>query len=120
MTPEEVEQRWAELSREVLTGMQEWRLQHPHSTLKEIEQATDERLGRLRARLVEDTAHRSTLREFADLPANERPRCPRCGAEVRARGWQERILQTHQGQALRLKRQYAVCTGCGAGLFPPG
>jgi len=120
MTPEQFEQRWGEVSREVIVGMKEWRLQHPHATLKEIEQATDERLGRLRARMVEDSAQSSTLREFADLPAQERPRCPQCGGVLQARGRQGRTLQTHQGQELRLERQYGVCIGCGAGLFPPG
>ena len=120
MTPEEFEQRWTELSREVITGMKEWRLQHPHATLNQIERATDERLGRLRARMVEDAAHSSGLREFADLAAGERPRCPQCGGELQAQGRRQRTLQTHQRQALRLERQYGVCTGCGAGLFPPG
>jgi hypothetical protein len=30
------DQRWRELSEEVLTGMKEWRLQHPWATLSEI------------------------------------------------------------------------------------
>ena len=31
--------KWQELAEEVMSGMKEWRLQHPKATLKEIEQA---------------------------------------------------------------------------------
>ena len=120
MTPNQCEQRWTDLSREVITGMAEWRQQHPQATLTQIEQALDERLGRLRARMLEDTAQSSTLAAFADLPLDQHPRCLECGGALRARGRQRRTLQTQQGQQLQLERHYAVCTGCGAGLFPPG
>ena len=36
--------RWHELAEDVLTGMKEWRLQHPKATLSEMERALDERL----------------------------------------------------------------------------
>ncbi len=47
---------WNNLAQEVMSGMKEWRLQHPKATLREIEVALDERLGRLRARMLEDVA----------------------------------------------------------------
>ena len=37
--------KWDELAEEVLSGMKEWRLQHPKATLREIEQALHERLA---------------------------------------------------------------------------
>ena len=40
------------LSDEILTGMHEWRLQHPDATLTEIEQALDQRWYQLRARML--------------------------------------------------------------------
>jgi hypothetical protein len=43
------DQHWRELSDEVISGMKEWRLQHPRATFREIEAAVDERLARLRA-----------------------------------------------------------------------
>ncbi len=43
---QEFERKWQKLSEEVLTGMKEWRDQHPKATLNEIEEALDERLGR--------------------------------------------------------------------------
>ena len=54
MTPEQCQQRWAELSRRVILGMADWRVQHPPARLKEIEPAGDQRLGEWRARMVEE------------------------------------------------------------------
>jgi len=34
--------QWRTLSEEVLSGMKEWRLQHPRATLSEMEAALDE------------------------------------------------------------------------------
>jgi hypothetical protein len=47
---------WEALSYDILTGMHEWRLQHPDATLNEIEQALDECWYRVRACLLEDLA----------------------------------------------------------------
>ena len=44
------EARWHEETEKVISGMQEWRLQHPEATFREIEQALDEQLGKMRAR----------------------------------------------------------------------
>ena len=40
--------QWDELAEEVLSGMKAWRLQHPKATLRQIEAALDERLGKMR------------------------------------------------------------------------
>jgi hypothetical protein len=115
------DRRWQELSLEVLTGMKEWRLQHPRATLKEIEVAIDERLGRLRARMLEDAALASAAADWEGAHAAERPKCPQCDHVLAARGVRgERRLQTHGGQELVLRREYGVCSACGAELFPPG
>jgi len=42
---------WQELALDVLTGMREWRQQHPKATFREIEAALDERMSRLRAQM---------------------------------------------------------------------
>ena len=44
--------QWEQLAEEVMSGMKEWRLQHPKASLREIERALDERLGKMRARMV--------------------------------------------------------------------
>lgn len=112
------DRQWRELSDAVLSGMKEWRVQHPRATLREIEVALDERLARLRARLLEDAALASTAANWeAEATA---PVCPECGTPLADRGEHTRELQTHGGQPLRLPRRYGVCPTCGGGLFPPG
>ena len=39
---DDFDSQWRELAEEVLTGMTEWRLQHPKARLSEIEQALDD------------------------------------------------------------------------------
>ena len=111
---------WQQLADAVMSGMKEWRLQHPKATLREIETALDERLGKMRARMLEDVALASAAADVSQTSEAERPRCPTCGAVLAARGQPIRELTTHFDQTLRLKRSYTVCPACGTGLFPPG
>lgn len=112
--------KWDELAEEVLSGMKEWRLQHPKATLREIEQALDERLGKMRARMLQDAALASTAADLRAAAEAERPVCPACGAPLTARGSGVRQLTTQHHQTLTLERSYGVCPQCGAGVFPPG
>lgn len=120
MDRDQFDQGWWPLAQEVLTGMKEWRLQHPTATLTEIEAALDERLGRLRAQMLEDAALASAAATWSGTGEDPPPRCPACGAPLQARGEHARALQTQAGQAITLTRCYATCSACGAGLFPPG
>ena len=106
------------LSDEILTGMREWRLQHPDATLTQIEQALDERWYRLRARMLEDLA---LHREAANWQATsaDRPTCPDCGRTLIRRGRQPRQLKTHAGHELSLTRSFGYCPACKKGHFPP-
>ncbi len=119
MEREQFDRRWWSLAQEVLTGMKEWRLQHPTATFSEIEAALDERLGRLRARMLEDAALASAATTWSPAGDEPRPPCPACGAPLQSRGEQTRQLQTQAGQAISLTRSYGTCPACGAGLFPP-
>ena len=111
------DQHWRELSEDVLSGMKEWRLQHPRATFREIEAAVDERLARLRARMLEDAALASAAAHWEAEAAP--PVCPQCGSRLEDRGDHPRELQTHGGQTLTLSRAYGVCPTCDGGLFPP-
>ncbi len=116
---EELDGRWHALTEEVIAGMKEWRLQHPKATFREIEAALDERLSRLRARMLEDAALLSRATEAA-AEAGETPlSCPTCGTPLQRRGQQARELVTQYDQLIHLDRQYAVCPQCGQGFFPP-
>lgn len=112
--------QWHTLTEEVISGMAEWRVQHPTATLLEIEQEVDARLASVRARLVEDAILRSRQADLTTVPAAERPVCPACGVALEARGKQTRRLRTRHDREIRLERSYAVCPQCGGGLFPPG
>jgi RNase P subunit RPR2 len=116
---EEFDQNWHKLSEEVLVGMKEWREQHPKATFAEIETALEERLGRLRARMLQDAALASASSDWSQTPAAERPTCPQCGTPLEARGKKTRRLQTQGGQEVALTRSYGVCPTCESGLFPP-
>jgi hypothetical protein len=114
------EEQWHALAEDVISGMKEWRLQHPRATLCEIEQALDERLGKVRARMLQDAALASAAADLTAMPERERPVCAACGVALEGRGKAVRNLTTQHNQTLRLERSYAVCPQCGAGLFPPG
>jgi predicted RNA-binding Zn-ribbon protein involved in translation (DUF1610 family) len=107
-------------SYEILTGMYEWRLQHPDATLTEIEQALDERWYRVRARMLEDLVLRSRAANWQAASAAEHPTCPDCGRPLVRRGQQPRTLKTHGGQDVTLTRSYGYCPACKTGHFPPG
>jgi len=113
-----IEDRWREMSEEVIEGMKVWRQEHPRATLKEIETTLDERLARLRAQMLQDTALSSPARTWSEQAEAER--CPVCGTKLKGRGQHERELQTQGHQTVVLEREYGECPGCGAGLFPPG
>ena len=110
---------WHAEAEAVLLGLTEWRLQHPHATLNEIEAAVDAGLAGVRARMVERLALAAAAADLAGAPARERARCPRCGGALAPRGKKRRGVVTQGGQELRLERDWAVCRSCGAGLFPP-
>ncbi len=59
------EPTWEAVSGDMLSGMREWRLQHPTATLREIETALDEHWYRLRARRLHDLAQK--LPSYAGL-----------------------------------------------------
>jgi hypothetical protein len=112
--------RWDALAEEVLSGMKEWRLQHPKATLRQIEAALDERLGKMRARMLQDAALASVAADLKAAQGAEQPHCGACGAVLVERTVAERQLITQHNQVLKLERSYGVCPTCGAGLFPPG
>jgi ribosomal protein S27AE len=117
---EEFERRWHQEAEAVMTGMREWRLQHPKATFREIETAVDEKLSGMRARLLEDLALASRAADLQDKQLGEHPRCPECGQVLESQGKQDRTVITHGGGEVHLRRDYARCPACGAGLYPPG
>ncbi len=100
--------------------MKEWRLQHPKATLRQIEAALDERLGKMRARMLQDAALASAAADIKAAHVSERPVCNACGRPLEERTVAARELVTQHNQVLKLERSYGVCPTCGTDLFPPG
>ena len=113
------DQEWRAISEDIVTGLWEWRLQHPMATLAESEVAVDARLARLRAKLLQEAALASARADWSTVPHAERPTCPVCHTPLVARGKQPRRLQASGGRDVVLTRTYGVCPTCDDGLFPP-
>ena len=119
MDAKDFDRRWNELAENVMTGMAEWRVQHPRAPLRAIEAALDERLARMRARMLEDLALASSAADWDQAPEHEHPVCPQCGQRLERESKHIRHIQTQGGQDLALERRYGTCLVCSAGLFPP-
>jgi predicted RNA-binding Zn-ribbon protein involved in translation (DUF1610 family) len=117
---DEFGRQWQALTEEVLSGMADGRAAHPKASFAEIEAAVDERLAGMRARMLEAAALASAAAEVSRSDREARPVCPDCGQALVARGQRERVLRVPGQQTVHLRRSYATCPACGAGLFPPG
>jgi NADH pyrophosphatase NudC (nudix superfamily) len=114
--------RWQdELLKEALRDLSDWRGTHPKATFAQIEDAVEERIADLRALLTEDlvTSAAATAQEDGQESV-PRPSCPTCGKQMEWRGEHERTVTIRGNRPVHLRRRYAVCPACGAGLFPPG
>jgi hypothetical protein len=85
--------------------------------LAEIEQAVDEQINRLCARMIEQAAQAS---DAAEHDASQELVCEQCGQPLQARGRAKRRWQTHGGQEVEVERTYVSCLKSGGGFFPPG
>ncbi len=122
-------QQWADLSEEVLSGMRDWRVQHPQATFQEIETELDRRLARVRARMLEHVAQQSQATTWSgakqeaveppEVGPGAGPRCAQCRTPLEPRGRKTRRLRTQGDQELLRQRESGVCPQCGRGLFPP-
>jgi hypothetical protein len=119
MAMDDFDRNWETMAEEVLTGMKEWRLQHPRATLNEMEEALDERLARMRARMLQDMALASAAADLKRAQAEARPVCPHCDIPLGGRGKGKRSLETQGGEEIELERSYGVCPKCQVGFFPP-
>ena len=112
---------WTQLSATVQQELAAWRAAHPRATLTEIEGTVAEATRRLQAQYLHDLVAASPSADLAAVPPEERPGWPGCGGGLAPRGQQERaVLTPGQPEPVRIRRSYAVCPACEAGLFPPG
>jgi hypothetical protein len=119
---EAFERDWAALSEEVLSGMADWRAQHPRATLSEIEREVDARLARMRARMLERVAQQSAATSWRQPAAGQEdgaPRCPQCGTRLEPHGRRTRRLRTTGGQEVPVAARVRRLSAGWAGAFPP-
>ena len=119
MTGLSITSGWSVMAEEVWVGVADWRAAHPRATFSEIEREVDQRLGRLRTRMLQDVARASAASDMTTVPEDVRPSCPSCGGRLEARGQHKREVQTMRGDAVSLRRSYTVCQSCKTGVFPP-
>jgi hypothetical protein len=117
MKPEDLQQSWNEQGEGAFTAVAQWRVAHPRATLAEIEQAVDEQITRLRARMIEQAAQASAA---AASEVSQGLVCEQCGQPLQARGRARRCWQTQGGHQVEVERTYVTCPQCGGGFFPPG
>ena len=117
MSDERVMTRWQEIGDRVFREMAAWQQEHAHATFAEIEAAVEDRLGTLRAELIEDAV---ATRARADDRGSEGTKCPHCGHRMESRGLRERVVTVRGNQLVRVRRRNLVCPACQAGVFPPG
>jgi YgiT-type zinc finger domain-containing protein len=115
---EELKKKWRGESEEIISGMAEWREQHPTATMSEIEAEIDQRLAELRVKMITDMALASKSVEW--VKGEQAGKCPVCGHELEKKGKKKRVMQTRGGKAIELEREYGQCPRCGAKIFPPG
>jgi YgiT-type zinc finger domain-containing protein len=118
MNGDEMRKRWNGMSEEIMSGMAEWRQQHPKATFREIEAEVDKRLAVLRAKMISDAAMSSAQAEWEGRVGEVV--CPACGTKLERKGKKKRKLSTRGGQEVEIEREYGFCPKCGQGIFPPG
>ena len=74
MGKDRLDERWRERAEEVQQGLADWRAAHPQATFREIEAALDERLTRMKARLLEEVALASAPADLGSQAGADRPR----------------------------------------------
>jgi hypothetical protein len=117
---DEIDARWHAETEAIVTGMKEWRQQHPRATFRQIEEALDEKLSGMRARMLADRALASRAADQSGQAPEGRARCPSCSTRLQPRGTHTRAVVTDRSKEVQLDRDYAVCPSCGTGVFPPG
>ena len=113
MWSEATESQWQQEAELVMSGIMEWRIQHPRASLQEIEQALDERLAKLRARMVQDLALKSAAARMTDhetlsrLATVETHRRGTAGAGTvcavnDGAEWEQTVITDHRPDAVRI------------------
>lgn len=110
---------WNKLFTEKSEAVSRWREEKPRATLTAIENEVDKQLAEVRAKMIEELAQASQLRDIGKLAKAERPKCPVCEQPMAANGKQTRRLLTNDEQEVTLTRSKGYCNSCQISYFPP-
>ena len=113
------ENRFKEVSEEILREMTAWNTSNPKATFLEIEVKARELVSRLEAQLIQESALARETEVGSKPEERERPTCPICQVPLLGRGKRTRQLQGPAGRDIHLQRTYGTCPTCGTGFFPP-
>jgi len=113
---EDVRTNWRAQGEDVISGMLEWRLQHPKATFREIEAEVDQRLAEMRVKMLADAALMSQSADWEE----EGGKCPQCGEALEKKGKKKRKMQTRGGKEVEIERENGLCPKCGQSFFPSG
>ena len=116
MNPEELHEQWQEPAEEAIAAVAQWRAAHPKATLAEIEEAVDEQMNRLRARMIEQSAQASAA---AESEVSQGLVCEQCGQPLQARGKARRKWQTQGGKAGGSGTHLCDLSAVWRRIFPP-
>jgi len=111
---------WQEMFEEASDEVSQWRAKHPRAKFTSIENVVDEKLAKVRAKMIEELVLESKLTDIKGLPAEERPQCVGCGRPLAANGKQKRQLLTNCDQIVEIERSKGYCRQCRVSFFPPG
>ena len=112
--------KWQELFSEASEEVSQWRTEHPRASFTSIENEVDEKLAKVRAKMIEELVLESKMSNLKQLKVEERPKCVGCGGPIMANGRQKRKLITNHEQVVELERSKGYCRGCRVSYFPPG
>ena len=82
-------------------------------TLTEIEEAA------LKVGWETEVAITAELAAAQRRREQEQPHCPRCGQEMRLKGYRNKEVITRTGE-VKVRRAYYYCQTCRRGFYPPG
>lgn len=95
---EERNARWEQLATDVWSGMKDWESQHPKATCAEVEEAVEEHLAQLRARMLEEV--------FRGKAGQQQMRWRTCDGALQERGKHIRRLTTQGKRDIEIERSY--------------
>jgi hypothetical protein len=116
MSKNERETNGQRLSEEALSGGREWREAHPKATRHEGERVREERLSRLRARMVHDVAQHSAASEWSEQAATLQQSVPpvegRCAHEARSVGACTTVQEVRSSWSVTRRAGPTVAPAC--------